>query len=109
MQDPKHYLIDYHSGLNPSFILLLYIPVFFFNLRSKILKRAFYFFRLLKRLDFCDEDWKFTTTIDEKLGNFWNCLSGLDQKKWYAQELYQRKHLNVKQISDTNLALLKWC
>ena len=28
--------------------------------------------------------------LDEDLPNFWNALSGVEQKVWYATELYNR-------------------
>ena len=33
--------------------------------------------------------------VDEKLGSYWNCLSGIDQKRIYTQEIYSRLHLGL--------------
>jgi hypothetical protein len=32
---------------------------------------------------------------DEKLKSFWKNLRGIEQKIWYANEVYQRNKLNI--------------
>ena len=43
-----------------------------------------------------DED----NDIDEKLGNYYNCLTGMDQKKWFAHEEYLRQTLNIRTLDQ---------
>ena len=47
-----------------------------------------------------NEDWEWTSIIDENLGSFWECLPGLEQKRWYTTELYLRNKLQIRPIVD---------
>lgn len=38
--------------------------------------------------------------VNENLGQFWQCLSGIDQKRWFTQEQYFRKHLKLSRLDD---------
>ena len=48
---------------------------------------------------------KFKT--NEDLGNFFECLSGIQQMRWFAQEHYNRKFLGIKQLDDGALEKLR--
>ena len=37
---------------------------------------------------------------DENLEDYWENLNGTDQKRWFAQEIYFRKELNIKTMND---------
>lgn len=47
--------------------------------------------------------------LNENLGNYFKCIQGIDQKRWYTKEIYQQKHLCIRQMPDQNLVLLKRC
>ena len=38
--------------------------------------------------------------LDENLGSYWKNLNGIDQKIWYANEVYTRKKFGIKTIDD---------
>ena len=40
-----------------------------------------------------------TSDVDG-LETFWKCLNGLDQKRWYANELYHRKKVDLGFLDD---------
>ena len=44
--------------------------------------------------------------VNEKLGNYWKCLSGIDQKRWFTKELYLREELKIKTLDDYNMSLI---
>jgi hypothetical protein len=39
-----------------------------------------------KPIDFFAEEQEII--VDEDLGNYWNCIGGMEQKRWYAQEIH---------------------
>lgn len=45
--------------------------------------------------------------VDEKLGTYFNCIDGLQQKRWFAKETYLRNKLNIKTLSDLSYKKLK--
>lgn len=45
--------------------------------------------------------------IDEDLGLFWKNLNGIDQKIWYANEVYLRNKLGIKTLDDQALENLR--
>jgi hypothetical protein len=49
-------------------------------------------------------DWKIEVSINEELGNYWNCIPGLSQIKLCAQEFYSRHNLKIKTLDDHSLA-----
>mmetsp|Transcript_10117 Transcript_10117/g.15446 ORF Transcript_10117/g.15446 Transcript_10117/m.15446 type:complete len:271 (-) Transcript_10117:36-848(-) len=53
-----------------------------------------------------DSNWHFVASVDEKLGNYWRCLSGLDQKQWYTRETYLQNKLKIRTLDDYNFAQL---
>lgn len=45
--------------------------------------------------------------IDEGLGNFFDAMEGKEQKEMYATEVYNRKTLNLRCLSDESLERLR--
>ena len=45
--------------------------------------------------------------VNEGLPNYWNAISGIEQKLWYATEIYNRQHLKMQNISDDALENLR--
>ena len=45
-------------------------------------------------------------SVNENLGNFWNCISGIDQKKWYATELHHQKKLRLLTLNENQMKKL---
>lgn len=54
-----------------------------------------------------DEDWMYEKDINEELGCYWECITGLDQKRWFARETHHRHNLGVKVLSDESYECLK--
>ena len=47
-----------------------------------------------------DENLNFIAITDEKLGVYFKCIKGLDQKRWFARETHLRNVLNIKCLDD---------
>lgn len=62
-------------------------------LKKKIIRKVIQ--RYFKIPSFCDEKWNLTIDIDENLGSYWRCLSGFDQKRWYAKEVFTRENIGI--------------
>lgn len=45
--------------------------------------------------------------IDEGLGNFFEAMEGKEQKEMYATEVYNRKTLNLRCLSEESLERLR--
>ena len=54
-----------------------------------------------------DENWVYKRDINEDLGCYWNCIKGLDQKRWFARETHHRYHLGIKVLTDDNYECLR--
>ena len=54
-----------------------------------------------------DDDWTYEKDVNEQLGCYWECISGLDQKRWFTRETHQRKNLGIKFVTDKNYELLR--
>ena len=48
-----------------------------------------------------------SSDLDDNLGSFWKSLRGIEQKIWYANEVYTRTNLNVQTISDEAIEKLR--
>jgi len=83
-----HPLIDYSEGVDPTLIMLVSIPMFIFY--RQIISGLKYLFVKIKILSFdkTEELEELMEQLDEGLGEFSNCLKGIDLKRWYAEEIY---------------------
>jgi len=45
--------------------------------------------------------------VDENLPNYWNSLSGLDQKRWFTREAHLRDFIHVKTMGDDQFEMLR--
>lgn len=87
--------------------MLLSIPTFLFF--SKIIH---FFTLLIQQCGFLKNLYKVRklikreVSVNENLGNFWNCISGIDQKKWYATELYHQKKLRLLTLNEDQMKCL---
>ena len=108
MVNPLHPLIDYREGVDHTLIMLLSVPMFIFY--KQIISGITYILeKWFKVLSF--EQTKLLEekmdSIDEGLGDFNNCLKGIDLKKWYAEELYNKNKLNVHILDDKQLEMIR--
>jgi hypothetical protein len=97
--DPNHSLFDFDGGnqtLMVFIILLLLILGRFVHWVSMIVIR--------KASENSEED---EANIDEGLGNFFDNMPGKEQKEMYATEVYNRKTLNLRSMSDESLEKLR--
>ena len=53
-----------------------------------------------------DQDFNLKCDLNENLGNYWKCISGLDQKRWFTKEIYLRNTQKIRTIDDYNLTLM---
>ena len=103
----------YGDGLNCTFLMLVILPILIFfksfvHFLGHLVKFFSNSYHCICQLNpiipewksHFNEDWEWTTIIDENLGSFWECLPGLEQKRWYATELYLRNKLHIQPIVD---------
>lgn len=45
--------------------------------------------------------------VDENLPKYWDSITGMEQKKWYVRELYNREVLGIQTIDDVAFNNLK--
>ena len=94
--NPLHKLLDYSKGLNGTILLVGYVfflllNIFFEGLLINCLKKL----NVIKKDSVLDQDFD----VDENLDTYWKCLRAIDQKNWYAREVYHRKGLNLRTIN----------
>ena len=75
------------------------------RLVSKILGKIKYVKDFLNLQQF-DTDFNLKVDLNENLGNYWKCIPGIDQKRWYTKELYLRYTQKIRTIDDYNLTLM---
>ena len=56
---------------------------------------------------FGEEELEEEDAFDEKLPNYWAAIPGDVQMQWYAQELYDRKFLGIKSLTNDSLKMIK--
>ena len=99
--DPGHYPFDFSNGLDASILLFVFLPlVVFGNFNNWLMKKFIKFINLAQEIKICDDNWEIVINIDEDLGNYWNCLPGIEQKTMYVKELHMRETDNIKQLDD---------
>ena len=77
MYDPQHRLFDTSGNINHTTMFLIFLPIFIlFNNYSKLLTFLGIMIDMFKQMKGFSIDWKITASLDEALGNYWNCLSG---------------------------------
>lgn len=77
--NPHHALFDFDHGVDASLLLLIHIPVFLFLSRTnRLLQKLAYRIGAYKKVEDFDDNWDYTEDVDEQLGSYWKCLSGLD-------------------------------
>jgi len=105
--DPQHYLFDYSEGADHTLILLIFIPIFIFH--RKVIQGVSWLFGKcgLLNLGTLNMIQNETINIDENLGHFSQCLSGIDQKRWFADAMYLRNNLHIKTLDDEQIKLVQ--
>ena len=100
---------------NKEYYLLL--PLIFIPLLLLVKFKTTQYHKLFEKIEKCCKfkknenkyfDWKFEykSYIDEKLGTYWECIEGLEQKRWFANELHIRNYCGIETLNDRNLKLL---
>jgi len=81
-QNPYHELFDYSQGLNHTAVFIVFFPfIFFFRSFLRIIRQIAKCLNFLKEIKGITLDWKIEVSINEELGNYWNCLPGISQIK----------------------------
>jgi len=93
-------------------LLVFFVIFFFFNFYSKILKKlgeCFGCFRevIINGQLVVDDDWNFLPDVDDELGEYWQCITGMEQKRWYLKEAYLQKDLATRTLDNTNFEKLR--
>ena len=105
-----HHDVIYFGEFTNAHLFLLFLPVMIMNsqrvrLIRKILGKVKFLKDTLNVQQF-DNDFNLKVDLNENLGNYWKCISGIDQKRWYAKELYLRYTQKIRTIDDYNLTLM---
>ena len=79
----------------------------FFDQFFNGLRYIAYKFNYLKYVKGIDFDWNINLTVNENLGNYWNCIKGQLQLRWFSKELHLRKKLGISTIDDRGLEMLR--
>lgn len=105
----EHKPFDYSNGPDYTILILLAIPLFA-TLRTQIhlFHRLGLYLGIFKKFSRLDDNWQFVK-VNENIGNYYQSLSGLDQKRLYCREIHTRHSLNMKTMSNENLAILGSC
>jgi len=103
--DPGHDFVDYADGGNSTILFICFgFLLFFFGYQSIFLQKLGEFckiFQILKTESgelIVDQRWNFLIDIDENLGSYWECLRGMDQKRWFAKEAHHVKNLSIRTV-----------
>ena len=108
VMNPGHTLFDYSKGVDATVMVLVFAPLICWSrLNNHLMKKLIQKLRIAKKLAFCDEEWNITVDINENLGDYWQCLTGIDQKRWLAKQVRNRKCLNIRQLDDDQLTKLR--
>jgi hypothetical protein len=102
--DPNHRLLDYSEGLNHTAMLFIFVPfIIYFRESLRVLRKLAKCFNMLREIKGITIDWKIEVSVNENLGNYWNCIPGISQIKMCTQEYYCRKVLKFKTMDDHGL------
>jgi len=91
-----HHWFDYSQGVDHTLFLIIFFPFFLFF-------RQFTngFIKCLECLQiFSSRQFQGKAFLNENLGNYWQCIIGQEQKRWFTKETHLRKELNIKQMDD---------
>jgi len=85
-----HKLIDYSMGINPTLMCLILLGIIVVGrITSSVLMFVLRSCRIISKENALNRDFD----VDEKLSPYFNCLPGVEQMKWYANEAYLRAAL----------------
>lgn len=106
--NPNHYIDGVQFNHTHLFLVFIVIFVFQYPYR-KCLQRFFVKLGLFQ--DMSDKkingDFELSNSHDEKIGSYFECINGLHQKRWLAQELFNQKVLRRRTLDDENLEKLR--
>lgn len=109
MVGAKHYLFDYTKGPSHTLPILLALPcmLFFEQFLRLITLKLLPCIGCLRAPDEDEKAKADRVKANEDLGYFWECLSGIAQMRWYAQEHHFRKVLEIARLDDASLERLR--
>lgn len=93
-------------------LLAFFVIFFFFNIYSRVLKKLGECFGCFRKVMIddqlvVDDDWNFLPDVDEEPGEYWQCITGMDQKRWYLKEACLQKDLATRTLDATNFEKLR--
>ena len=78
-------------------MLLIFLPALcLFKYLARALRYLAETLKLFKKQRGVSKDWILTESVDENIGNYWNCVPGMKQMKMFANETHQRANLNIR-------------
>ena len=106
--DPGHKIFDFSKGIDHTILLILFIPlILFFRQFIKGLRYIGNKANFWKQMPGTDLDWGINLKVDENLGNYWNCIKGQLQMRWFAKEVYLNKILKTQTITSRSLEKMR--
>lgn len=89
-------------------MFLVFIPIFiFFDQIFNGLRIVASKCKLLKELRGIDIYWNIDLQVNENLGNYWNCIKGQLQLRWFTKELHLNQNLGIKTLDSGGMEKLK--
>jgi len=71
---------------------MIFFPIFlYFNKFTSILIKIFQCIGLFEKKEDKERDY-----FNEKIGEYWECIIGQEQKRWFTKETHMRNKLNIK-------------
>lgn len=101
-QDTRHPAFYFAKPNQTMIILLVLLYLLMDNFGYKLRHQMFRMVRLIQ-----DGSSKLKADVDENLANYWQAISGIEQKLWYSNEVYDRYNTGVQAMSDEALEKLR--
>ena len=100
VSDPRHQLVTTGAGLSQThwclvIIFCLFVKKFIIDTIGNCIKMC------AKRC--CEVEWEqdvLGEDVEEKIGNYWESMTGDDQKIWYASEVYYNFRFGITSVSE---------
>lgn len=94
--------MNFHGGNQTHFVLLV---IFLLFMKKIVLDNIIKCYKFIC-MKCCDKKFErdvLADDVDEGLPPFWQCLTGDDQKIWYASEIYSKYMFGIKSVDDDTI------
>ena len=102
VQKSYHVPFDYSEGVDHTILMFINVFVFiFFRTIFKSIRKCYRkcYHKKDSKMERKDVD---ELHADEDINDYWQCIPGQDQKRWFTKETHMRKTLNIRHLDDVN-------